>query len=198
MNTVIHKNIVLVLNRNWQAINVTTPAMAFCQMVGDVATGLDILGVDSMIPTKWADWMSLPVREGDNAVGTSRGSFRVPTVIVLSNFERMPLARPKLSVRNLWLRDGGRCQYSGRELAPGEGNVDHVLPRSRGGGTTWGNCVLADRRINTRKADRTPEEAGLKLVRCPQEPRVVPATALLRNHHGIADWEVFLTVRERK
>lgn len=197
MNTVLHKNIVLVLNRNWQAINVTTPAMAFSQMAGDVATGLDIQGIDSMIPTKWRAWMELPVRPGDNTVGTSRGLIRVPTVIVLSNFAKVPLKRPKFSSRNLWVRDGGRCQYTGRALMPGEGNVDHVLPRSRGGATSWANCVLADRRVNARKRNRTPEEAGLELLRRPAEPRQVPVTFFLRNHHGIEDWEVFLTVKEK-
>ncbi len=197
MNTVLHKNIVLVLNRNWQAINVTTPAMAFCQMAGDVATGLDIHGVEAMIPTKWDDWLTLPVRDGDNAIGTPRGTVRVPTVIVLSNFAQVPLKRPKFTARNLWARDGGRCQYTGRELRPDEGNVDHVLPRSRGGDTSWDNCVLADRRVNSRKADRTPAEAGLKLRREPAEPRAVPVTFLLRNQHGIADWDVFLTIKEK-
>ncbi len=90
MNTVLHKNIVLVLNRNWQAINVTTPAMAFCQMAGDVATGLDILGVDSMIPIEWEHWMELPVRENDNAVGTSRGDM-APGLGNRENEERTPM-----------------------------------------------------------------------------------------------------------
>lgn len=191
-------NIVLVLNRNWQAINISTPAMAFCQMATDVATGLDIQGLESMIPTKWKDWLELPFREGDHGVGTAHGAVRVPTVIVLSNFAKVPLKRPKFSARNVWARDGGRCQYTGRSLAPAEGNIDHVVPRSRGGDTSWDNCVLADKRVNSRKGDKTPREAGLKLRREPRAPREVPVTAMLRNSHGIADWEVFLTVKEKK
>ena len=192
MNSALHKNIVLVLNRNWQAINIRTPAEAFCQMATDVATALDIQGNDWMVPTKWEDWKGLPVRENDFSIGTAHGSIRVPTVIVLANFAKVPMKRPKFNSRSLWVRDGGRCQYTGRELRPGEGNIDHVLPRSRGGDTTWENCVLAATDVNSRKADRTPGEAGLKLRRRPRPPRELPVTALLKNMHGIPDWEPFL------
>ena len=191
--TTLHKNIVLVLNRNWQAINTTTPAMAFCQMSTDVATGLDIQGNDHMVPTKWEDWLNLPVRDEDQAIGIANGQLRVPTVIVLANYSRVPMTRPSFNARNLYTRDGGRCQYTGQPLAPGEGNVDHVLPRSRGGATSWENCVLASRKVNTKKADRTPGEAGLKLIKQPKEPRHLPVTFFLKNAHGIGDWNIFLS-----
>ena len=193
--SILHQNIVLVLNRNWQAINTRTPAEAFCQMATDVATALDIQGKDWMVPTKWDDWQQLPVREGDASIGTASGRIRVPTVIVVSNFARVPMKRPKFNSRNLWVRDGGKCQYTGRDLKPGEGNIDHVVPRSRGGATTWDNCVLAACDVNSRKADRTPEEAGLKLQKVPSTPRELPVTALLRNIHGIPDWDPFLVQR---
>lgn len=192
MNSILHKSIVLVLNRNWQAINIQTPAEAFCQMATDVVTALDIQGNESMVPTRWEDWKRLPVRDRDFQIGTAHGPIRVPTVVVLSRFSKVPLKRPKFNARNLWARDGGRCQYTGRELRPGEGNIDHVVPRSRGGRTTWENCVIAAREVNSRKADRTPEEAGLRLLNQPRRPREVPVTVLLKNVHGIPDWEPFL------
>ncbi len=190
--SILHKNIVLVLNRNWQAINIKTPADIFCQMATDVATALDIQGNDWMVPTRWEDWKKLPVREHDFSIGTAHGAIRVPTVVVLSRFSKVPMKRPKFNARNLWARDGGRCQYTGRELKPGEGNIDHVVPRSRGGATSWENCVLAARDVNSRKANRTPDEAGLKLLAKPREPREVPVTVLLKNVHEIPDWEPFL------
>jgi len=192
MSNILRMNIVLVLNRNWQAIDTTSPVEVFGQMAGDSVTGLDIRGPDSMVPVRWRDWLQLPVREGDASIGTTRGPVRIPTVVVLSRFSRVPLKRPKFSLRGLWRRDGGRCQYSGRELAPGEGNIDHVVPISRGGPSSWENCVLADRRINQRKADRTPEEAGLQLGRVPIRPPAMPATWFISNPHEIKDWEVFL------
>lgn len=192
MSDILNKATVLVLNRNWQAINVRTPAEAFCQMATDVATGLDIDG-ESMTPTKWTDWIALPIRDHDQAVATSRYKIRVPTVIVLCTFGKVPKRRPKLSVRSVWARDGGVCQYTGRALRPDEGNIDHIVPRSRGGGTTWENCVLADKKVNSHKADKLPEEVGLRLIRRPFIPKELPTTLLIRNHHAIADWNKFLT-----
>lgn len=191
MNDILNQPTVLVLNRNWQAINVRTPADAYCQMATNIATALDIEG-ESMQPIPWAQWLVLPIREQDRAVQTARGPVRVPTVLVLGKFAKVPKRRPKLSARTIWTRDGGRCQYTGRALRLGEGNIDHVVPRSRGGATTWENCVLAAKEINSRKADRRPEEAGLQLLRPPLAPREIPATLAIRNAHGIADWEPFL------
>lgn len=189
--SVLNKNIVLVLNRNWQAIDTTTPSMAFCQMSTDVATGLDIQGKDWMVPVKWDDWLKLPVRGEDESIGTARGRVRVPTVIVLANFSKVPMKRPKFGRRGIWQRDGGRCQYTGRQLRPDEANLDHVNPRSRGGGDTWENIVLADSKVNTRKADRTPEEAGLTLLRKPERPQAKPSTEFIKNLHGVDDWAMF-------
>ena len=192
MSEILNKRIVLVLNRNWQAVNITTPALAFCQMATDVATGLDIHGQDRMIPTRWKDWILLPVRDEDNSLGTASGRIRVPTVIVLARFDRVPLKRPKFSARALWERDGGRCQYTGKPLGPDEGNIDHVLPRSRGGATNWTNCVIADKKINSRKGNKTPKEAGLRLLAEPKAPPKLPITLLLQNREEIPDWVPFL------
>lgn len=183
---------VLVLNRNWQAINTRTPAEAFCMMATDVATALDIHDSGDMRPVKWKDWLSLPVRDEDNCVQTVQGPVRAPTVIVLANYARVPKRRPSFSIKHVWERDGGTCQYTGRKLAPHEGNIDHVLPRSRGGKTSWENCVLAHREINSRKANKLPQEAGLRLLRAPVAPRELPVTVLIRNAHSVRDWEHFL------
>jgi 5-methylcytosine-specific restriction endonuclease McrA len=193
MNDVLHKTTVLVLNRNWQAIDVKSPANAFCMMANGNATALDIQAAGDMRPVKWREWLALPVREEDFAVRTIRGLVRVPTVLVLARYNRVPKRRPKLSPKGIWERDGGRCQYTGRKLAPHEGNIDHVVPRSRGGQTTWENCVLADRRINSQKGNRLPEEVGLELRKHPAPPRELPVTYFIRNAHNVPDWNQFLT-----
>lgn len=189
--SLLHQSVVLVLNRNWQPINTRTPAEAFCQIATGAATALDVSG-EAIRPVTWAEWLTLPLREGDRAVQTIRGPVRVPTVIVAVNFARVPKRRPTLNARNIRERDGNRCQYTGRVLAPGEGNLDHVVPRSRGGRDSWDNLVWAAREVNTRKGNRLPHEAGLKLLRSPVAPREVPVTALIRNPHGVAEWELFL------
>ncbi|HEY0794037.1 MAG TPA: HNH endonuclease, partial [Chthoniobacterales bacterium] len=156
-------------------------------------TALDIQGTGDMRPVRWREWLELPVREADFFVRTIRGLVRVPTVLVLARYSRVPKRRPKLSPKGIWERDGGQCQYTGRKLAPHEGNIDHVVPRSRGGQTTWENCVLTDRRINSQKGNHLPEEVGLELRKNPTPPRELPVTYFIRNAHNVADWNQFLT-----
>lgn len=193
MNSILHQSTVLVLNRNWQAIHVKTPAEAFCMMASGAANGLDVQGENFLAPVQWEDWLKLAVREVDQVVNTPRGVVRVPTVIVASNYSKVPLCRPRFGARGIWKRDGGICQYTGRKLAPGEGNIDHVVPRSRGGSSSWENCVLSHRSVNEKKANRLPHEAGLRLQRPPTVPRALPATLLIQNLHDIPDWRRFLT-----
>jgi 5-methylcytosine-specific restriction endonuclease McrA len=194
---ILNKATVLVLNRNWQAINVRTPQDAFCQMATGVATALEIeLGdggrAQALRPVTWEEWVTLPIREQDQAAHTVRGAIRVPTVIVLANFAKVPRKRPKLCARTIRERDGNRCQYTGIELRPDEGNIDHVVPRSRGGKDAWENCVWSSKAVNSKKGNRLPHEAGLKLLRQPVAIREMPVTALIRNTHGIPDWEPFV------
>jgi len=192
MSDILNKATVLVLNRNWQAINVRTPAEAFCQMATNVATGLEIEGEEHIHPVRWEEWIQLPVRPQDEFVRTVHGPIRVPTVIVAVNYARVPKKRPKFSARSIRERDGNRCQYTGQLLKLEEGSVDHVVPRSRGGQSTWQNCVWASKRINTRKANRLPHEVGLRLLSVPRSPREIPATVLIRNPHHIPEWRLFL------
>ena len=192
MTDILNKTIVLVLNRNWQAINIRTPADAFCQMATNVATALDIEGDQHIRPVKWDEWITLPVREYDAFVRTARGAIRVPTVIVALNFAKVPKKRPKLSAKNIRERDGNRCQYTGKLLRPDEGSLDHVLPRSRGGKDEWGNLVWSDKTVNAKKGNRLPHEAGLKLLTVPRAPKELPVTALIRNPQSIADWKLFV------
>src|SRR5213082_1722496 len=197
MSDILNKTIVLVLNRNWQAIHVSTPQEAFCMMATNVATALEIefgdgARAETLRPVTWDEWITLPVRSQDNAVQTARGPIRVPTVIVAVNFARVPKKRPKLCAKTIRERDGNRCQYTGTLLKPEEGSIDHVVPRSRGGRDAWENCVWASKAINSKKGNRLPHEAGLKLLKQPKPMREVPVTALIRNALDIRDWEPFI------
>ena len=178
---ILTKATVLVLNRNWQAINVRTPQEAFCMMATNVATGLEIEGEDHIRPVTWEEWITLPIRDQDEAVHTVRGQIRVPTVIVAVNYAKVPKKRPKLCAKAIRERDGNRCQYTGRVLHPNEGSLDHVVPRSRGGKDAWENLVWSAKEVNQRKADRLPHEAGLKLLSVPRAPKELPVSALIRN-----------------
>lgn len=161
-------------------------------MATNVATGLDIEGENHIRPVTWDEWIKLPIRPQDNAVHTVRDQIRVPAVIVVVNFAKVPKKRPKLTAKNIRERDGNRCQYTGKLLKSDEGSLDHVLPRSRGGKDTWENLVWSSKDVNARKGNRLPHEAGLKLLSTPRAPKELPVSALIRNAHGLAEWKLFL------
>lgn len=186
----LHQKNVLVLNRHWLPVSVVTPADAFCHMVAGTAEGLRI-SPDSMLTLAWEDWRKLSVG-GSTSIGTKDGPVRIPTVIVLTRYGGLPMCRPSFGFRALWARDGGRCQYSGRKLAIGEADIDHIVPRSRGGGDSWENCVISDRTINRRKGAQTPSEARLRLIRNPTAPRPVPVTHTIENTYNNNDWNHFI------
>jgi 5-methylcytosine-specific restriction endonuclease McrA len=190
----INKTTVLVLNRNWQAIDVKSPADALSMMYTDNATGLDVLGKDHMIPYRWKDWVNLPFDSDCDYIKTINGGIKIPKIIVLCNFDKVPIKRPKFSSTGIWNRDNGICQYTGRKLSKNEGNVDHVIPKSRGGRSNWDNCVLSHKDINAKKADRTPEEAGLKLLKKPTIPKHLPISFYIKNKHNIPEWDIFLKI----
>jgi len=164
-------------------------------MASDAATALDITD-GNFLPTKWSAWIALPVREHDLAVKTSRGLVRVPTVVVAANYHPRAPAPPQIRrARHLGARRRRVSVQPAASSRPRKATSTHVVPRSRGGQTSWENCVLAHREVNSRKADRLPQEAGLRLRTRPSVPRALPVTAFIRNHHGVADWEHFLQLK---
>lgn len=189
---ILQREVVLVLNKSWQAINVKTPLDALSMMFCDAATALYISGEDDMTPLKWDEWIDLPLDEKEEYVSTPRGPIQIPKIIVLAKFNQVPRKRPKFTTKNLWDRDEGRCQYTGRKLTPNEGNIDHVIPKSKGGKTDWSNCVLSHKDINAMKGDRTPQEAGLRLIRPVTVPKTMPTTCYIRNCYNIKEWTPFL------
>jgi len=188
----IYDHCVLVLNRNWQAISIINPADAFSHLVSGTADGLEIDPDNNMTPCTWDEWLLLDIRSQDHSIGTANGTVRIPTIIILKSFNKVPLFRHKFGLKSIWLRDGGICQYSGKALDFSDASIDHVIPQSRGGETSWENCVLCERLLNSKKGDKTPAEAGLKLRITPREPKAIPVTLTLKNTLGIKEWQFFL------
>ena len=191
MRLELKRHTVLVLNRCWQAIGIKTPTEAISMMYDGSVTAIDINN-NQMTPLKWEEWVALPYEEEYLHIHTTSLSIRIPKVIVLCNFDKVPMKRPKFTMKNLWIRDDGICQYSGKKLTSNTGNIDHIIPKSRGGKSTWSNCVLAHKEINAKKADRTPEESGLKLLKVPKEPRNIPISLYIKNKYEIKEWDIFL------
>lgn len=201
--TDIDKANVLTLNRTWRAIGQRTIRQTFCDLMSGSALAIDIrypldsegqvdlTGPVDCVPVDWDTWVELPVRSCDLSIRTPRRVIRVPSVIVVSNYSGMPLWLPGVSRRAIYERDGGVCQYTGRRVAWAEGNLDHVVPRSRGGRNSFENLVWTDKGVNTRKADRLPEEAGLRLLRQPRAPKAQTASQRIQIMKH-ADWMWFL------
>lgn len=152
---------VLVLNRNWLVINTIPVQAAVLQLAAGAATALDIQGENHLVPVRWDDWINLEPLSEDETIHTQRRAIRMPTVIIAVNFDKVPARRARFTLRNIALRDGGKCQYTGKVLPRDRWSMDHVLPLSRGGQDAPENVVLADKEINNRKGNMTPSEAGL-------------------------------------
>ena len=160
MNPVLKRK-VFVLNRLWQLINETTVEEAIKQMASRAATGLDFRGDEDYYPVTWDEWLSLEPLNKNEIIHTPRFSVRMPTVIIAVNYDKIPKRRPKLTLKNIAKRDGNKCQYTGKILTPSEMSMDHVDPISRGGKNEPENIVLAEKKFNSWKSNRTPEELGI-------------------------------------
>jgi 5-methylcytosine-specific restriction endonuclease McrA len=178
----------LVLNRNWQAVNVATVARALVLLWNEGARVVDVADYQMF---SWSDWSKLRPREGDLFVQSVSFRLRVPEVIALLDYDRMPESAVTFSRRNIFKRDRYVCQYCGSQPGTGELTIDHVLPRSQGGVSSWTNCVLACVTCNKRKADRTPREARMTLRREPIRPTWKPVYADL--HVRLESWSKFVS-----
>jgi len=178
----------LVLNRNWQPVNVATVARALVLLWNESAR---VVNPADFRLYSWADWARLHPEEGDTCIQAVRSRLRVPEVIVLAQYSRLPTAAVSFSRHNVFKRDHWACQYCSQQPGGEELTIDHVLPRSQGGVSTWENCVLACIDCNKRKADRTPQQAGMKLQRAPVRPPWKPLYA--RGSVRIASWSKFVS-----
>lgn len=180
---------VLVLNRYYAPVSVISARRGILLLFGGAAQAVDEQGESY----EFASWRDLPVREKDDALPVVGGALRVPRTLHLVRYERTPSAVVRLTRRNLMLRDQHQCQYCGQRPSPRELNLDHVLPRCRGGGDTWENLVVSCRPCNLKKGRRTPEEAGMRLLRAPHKPRwSASAQILLSLREPYHEWQPFL------
>jgi 5-methylcytosine-specific restriction endonuclease McrA len=124
-------------------------------------------------------------------IHTHNMTIRAPRVIIQPNFAKMPTVKPRPTKDAIRRRDGGIDQYTGQVVSWKDGNIDHIIPRAQGGKNTFENMVWTHKDINTKKADRTPDQAGLKLIRKPTAPKALPISATLNVAHH-PSWVHFL------
>ena len=178
----------LVLNRNWQPLNVIRAARALIMLWNDNAR---IVDPEDYQLYDWHDWTSFAPNRDEPFIQAVQSRIRVPEVIALTRFDRMPTTCVTFSRRNVFKRDSYTCQYCGQQPGANDLTIDHVVPRAQGGQSSWTNCVLACFKCNSKKANQTPEQAGMRLLSTPARPRWRPVYA--DRAERIESWSKFIS-----
>jgi 5-methylcytosine-specific restriction endonuclease McrA len=181
---------VLVLNRHFQPIHVTNAKRAFSLLYLGVARVLD----REFRTFDFESWAALSAEVDDEVVHTVDRVIKVPRVIILQLYDRIPKTKVRFSRHNIYMRDGNTCQYCERSLPRTELNLDHVVPRAQGGRTTWENVVCCCIDCNLAKGARTPEQAGMLLRKAPSRPRWTPTFRAAGDKVRYREWLPFLDI----
>lgn len=188
---------VLLLNRLYMAVRVVSAKRALTLLYRELC---EVVHVEDgqFLAYDFGDWVEVSQAKREfepeqfDWVHTVRFQIAVPKVVRLLGYDRLPRADVKLNRRNLFARDGNTCQYCGKKYPMSELSVDHVLPRSQGGRTSWDNVVCACVRCNVKKGGRTPEQARMHLINVPRRPRRSPVITINLSDAKYASWKQFL------
>jgi 5-methylcytosine-specific restriction endonuclease McrA len=181
---------VLVLNRSFLPVHITSVRRAFSLLYQGLAHAVD----QEYRTFDFESWSQLSASVHDERIGLVGRAIRVPRVILLLAYDRVPKRRVRFSRFNIYTRDRNTCQYCGQTFPRSELNLDHVVPRSRGGRSTWENVVCSCHECNRKKGGRTPEEAGMKLLRPPRRPEWTPFMLENFSLRRYKEWAPFLSV----
>lgn len=188
---------VLVLNRNYLAIRIINVKRAFSLLCRELA---EVVHVEQgqYVSYDFDDWRELSglarqfEPDAHDWIRTVRFDIAVPRIIRLAIFDRLPKQEVKFNRRNLYARDNNRCQYCGVRFPTTELSLDHVVPRSQSGPSTWENIVCACLKCNIKKGGRTPDQAHMKLIRAPKKPRRNPCISIKLADDRYQSWKAFL------
>jgi len=189
---------VLVLNKLFMAIHIISVRRAFCLLAKELAEVVSL--EDGQYATydfeTWREVSEYRARhfrqEDDDWVRTTSTAIQVPRIIRLTGYDRLPRQVVKFNRRNIFARDNNQCQYCGKKFPTSELSLDHVVPRSQGGQTTWENIVCACVGCNVKKGGRTPREASMAMIRKPEKPKRSPMLNLKLTNSKYQSWKSFL------
>lgn len=180
---------VLVLNRSWVAIGITSLETAISKVAscyGDGTPKARIVDcLNEFRAFDWSDWTKMRPIDGEKGIKTVSATLRIPEIIQFTRYDKMPSRKIHYNRRTIYLRDNNQCQYCS---AKEDLSLDHIIPRCQGGLTNWENVVVACTRCNLKKAGRTPQEAGMHLLKRPMKPKSNILTTSVR----VKSWEHFL------
>jgi 5-methylcytosine-specific restriction endonuclease McrA len=185
---------VLVLNKLYQPVHVTHARRALCLMYVGAAYALD----HTYKPCDFDTWLGMGIRENDDVVKTVDRHIRIPRIVVLNAYDKIPSGRVRFSRHTLFVRDRFTCQYCGKVCARRELNLDHVIPKSQGGGTHWENVVTSCIACNDKKGSRTPEQAAMPLLCAPKKPRWIDLVQPYRCRVRYSEWSPFITIEAQE
>jgi hypothetical protein len=193
------KVITLCLNKSWIPIGTRSVAEAVSDLFSKNYLAVNIEeddGAPIFSTYTLEEWMKIPITENDLYISSIKIKLKVPVAIITKNFNKVPLLETKLNYDRIVERDNYTCQYSGRKFSKEEarinGSIDHIIPKSRGGKDSWENLVFCDKDINLAKSNKTPEEAGLKLIKKPSSVAYkLPFQLMLKNINH-KSWKHFI------
>jgi 5-methylcytosine-specific restriction endonuclease McrA len=188
---------VLVLNRLYLAVHVISVRRAFGLLFRELA---EVIHVDQgqYANYDFESWREISELKAafkephEDWIRAVNFEIQVPRVIRLLSYDRLPKQAVRFNRRNIFARDGNRCQYCGKKFPTSELSLDHVTPRSRGGETSWDNIVCSCVKCNVKKGGRTPQEAHMHLVRQPTRPKRSPLLSMKLGNPKYESWKSFL------
>jgi len=189
---------VLVLNRFYMAIRVVNVRRAMTLLYRQCAEVI-VMEQDQFVSYDFESWVelsqlsALEKQPDEDYLQAISYELRVPRICRLTRFERMPAQTVRFNRKNLFARDNHQCQYCGQKPPTNKLSLDHVIPRSHGGQTTWENIVCCCLRCNGRKGGRTPQQARMNLLTRPAKPRFNPLLAESITDPRYESWKTFLT-----
>ena len=191
---------VLVLNRLWQPVNTCTARRAVCLVFLGHAHIVHRDEENNYCTHDANSWIGLSREEAPRTdrgrLRSAKNEFLVPEIIVLSIYDRLPKTEVKFTRNNVFLRDRLVCQYCGKNFDPRDLNLDHVIPRDKGGNTTWENVVTSCIRCNSKKANKLPHEARMVPLNVPRAPRWRPFHSSVKHNSPQPSWRDFIEVAD--
>ncbi|MCX7703075.1 MAG: HNH endonuclease [Planctomycetota bacterium] len=184
------EKLVLVLNRNWLAVNIATARRAIVLLYSGRALAI---GTEDFSTYDFDGWVKYSATADGDCISSPRMKLRIPEVIVLSRYSGWAFENKGPTRASLLARDGCTCQYCGRRLPPSRLTIDHIIPRSRGGSDDWDNLVVACIDCNIRKGDFSPEEAHMTLIKRPRRPLPLPYNRIRGLSSMPSSWLKFLS-----
>lgn len=181
------KRPVLILNTSWIPVNVRNVIKSLTMVCKGTAKIVDPVTYQSY---DWEQWLLNEPSEDDQKIRCIDFAIKIPEIIVLTQYSRVPKVGLVFNRRNIFTRDNYTCQYCGVQCDTSNLSIDHVVPRSRGGKSTFENCVVACMPCNRKKADKTLEQSKMVLLSKPIKPKWVPS---FHNGPMLNSWEKFLS-----